>query len=294
MTLLQLRYFLTLSQNLHYTKSAEQLHISQPSLSYAITELEKELGVELFTRQNRKITLNENGQLFLRYVKNALSVLDEGTKMLHIMNGMYEDRIRLGYFYSLSSPFIPDLISRYYQDQQNTHVIFDFVQEQNAPLINALKSGDLDIAFCLSADPELDSIPAIVQKMNLLVPQSHPLAQRESVRFEDFCDEPMILLTRKSQARGMIENIYRQRGKIPHIIIEAVECNATLQFVSLGRGISILPILPALEASPVRSIPIDDSAFSREVYLSWSRDRKLSSGAQMFLEYLKKYFSSPG
>lgn len=56
---------LPLSKTLHYTKAAEQLHISQPSLSYAIAELEEDLGVQLFARQNRKITLNENGQLFL-------------------------------------------------------------------------------------------------------------------------------------------------------------------------------------------------------------------------------------
>lgn len=294
MTLLQLRYFLTLSENLHYTKSAERLHISQPSLSYAIAELEKELGVELFDRQNRKISLNENGQLFLRYAKNALSVLDEGVRALQMLNGMHEDRVRLGYFYSLSSPFIPDLINQYYQEQRSSHVIFDFVQEQNTPLLDALKNGGLDLAFCLSTDPELESEPVITQKMNLLVPRTHPLAGRESVHFEDFCDEPMVMLTRKSQARNMIEQIYRKRGRILHVAIEAVECNATMQFVSLGRGVSILPIVPAQNASPVCSIPIDDPDFSRIVYLSWPKDRKLSVSAQQLQKYVLEHFSPAG
>jgi len=289
MTLLQLRYFLTLSENLHYTRSAEQLHISQPSLSYAIAELEKELGVELFTRKNRRIALNENGQLFLRYVKNVLSTLDEGVKMLQLMNGMHEERIRLGYFYSLSTPFVPEVISHYYHVQEDSHVIFDFVQEQDAPLVEALKAGALDLAFCLSTLPELEAIPICVQKMNLVVPRGHPLAGRKTVRFEDFCQEPLILLSRKSQARGMIEEIFRRRGKIPRIIVEAVECNATLQFVALGRGISILPELPAQDASPVYSIPIDDPDFSRNIYLSWSRTRKLSAAARQFLECTQEY-----
>lgn len=64
MTLLQLRYSIVLAQTLHYTRSAQQLHISQPSLSYAISESEKELGVPLFDRENKKIQLNQNGQLF--------------------------------------------------------------------------------------------------------------------------------------------------------------------------------------------------------------------------------------
>ena len=78
MTLLQLQYFSTLARVLHYTHAAEELHISQPTLSYSINELEKEMGVRLFEKQNRKIFLTESGERFLPYVKKAMQLLDEG------------------------------------------------------------------------------------------------------------------------------------------------------------------------------------------------------------------------
>ena len=79
MTLLQLQYFQVLSHNLHYTRTAEQLCISQPSLSYAINELEKELGVKLFQKENRKVTQTVYGQQFLPYVEQALTLLQDGS-----------------------------------------------------------------------------------------------------------------------------------------------------------------------------------------------------------------------
>lgn len=87
MTLLQLQYFETLARVLHYTRAAEELHIAQPSLSYSIGELEKELGVKLFEKGNRKIHLTEYGERFLPYVQKALLVMDEGTNELKRMSG---------------------------------------------------------------------------------------------------------------------------------------------------------------------------------------------------------------
>ena len=78
MTLLQLQYFQVLARVLHYTRAAEELHISQPSLSYSISELEKELGVKLFKKENRKISLTAYGEQFLPYVQRSLALLDEG------------------------------------------------------------------------------------------------------------------------------------------------------------------------------------------------------------------------
>lgn len=87
MTLLQLQYFETLARVLHYTHAAEELHIAQPSLSYSINELEKELGVKLFEKQNRKICLTDYGERFLPYVQKSLMLMEEGTNTLKQMAG---------------------------------------------------------------------------------------------------------------------------------------------------------------------------------------------------------------
>ena len=126
MTLLQLLYFDTLARVLHYTRAAQELHISQPSLSYAINELEKELDVQLFVREKRHITLTPYGQRFLPYVQKALQSLDQGKTTLKEMKGEAEYVVRLGYFHSISSSLIPSMMESFYQDLSHRHTHFQF------------------------------------------------------------------------------------------------------------------------------------------------------------------------
>ena len=110
MTLAQLQYFQALAHILHYTRTAEELHIAQPSLSYSINELEKELGVKLFNKEDRKITLTMYGEQFLPYVESALATINDGTEALRQMSGSAMQIIRLGYFHSISASLIGALL----------------------------------------------------------------------------------------------------------------------------------------------------------------------------------------
>ena len=111
MTLMQLRYFQALAGALNYTKTAEALHISQPSLSYAIAELEKDLGIPLFSKKNKRVFLTPYGEFFLTYVNRVLATLEEGVRMTRQMVlDPAGGTVTLGYFYSISSDFIPSIV----------------------------------------------------------------------------------------------------------------------------------------------------------------------------------------
>ena len=99
MTLLQLQYFRELGKTLHYTKAAEHLHISQPGLSYSISELEKELGSKLFEKKNRKFQLTPAGQVFMQYVEQALDTITTGVDAFHAVVDSTEERVALGVAY---------------------------------------------------------------------------------------------------------------------------------------------------------------------------------------------------
>ena len=116
MTLLQLQYFRELGKTLHYTKAAEHLHISQPGLSYSISELEKELGSKLFEKKNRKFQLTPAGQVFMQYVEQALDTITTGVDAFHAVVDSTEERVALGYLHSISSSFIPQMVKRFYQE----------------------------------------------------------------------------------------------------------------------------------------------------------------------------------
>ena len=139
MTLLQLQYFRELGKTLHYTKAAEHLHISQPGLSYSISELEKELGSKLFEKKNRKFQLTPAGQVFMQYVEQALDTITTGVDAFHAVVASTEERVALGYLHSISSSFIPQMVKRFYQENPHSPILFDFVQDLGPNLVQQLK-----------------------------------------------------------------------------------------------------------------------------------------------------------
>lgn len=282
MTLLQLQYFETLARVLHYTRAAEELHIAQPSLSYSINELEKELGVKLFDKENRKIVLTEYGERFLPYIQKSLMLMDEGANMLKQMAGSAPLVIRLGYFHSISSSLIPSMVDEVYRLPENQQIRFQFTENTSYDIFNLLKNGKLDLAFSAHRDEWADSITIMKQPLYLAVPLEHPLAERQHVTFEDFAREPQVMLDKASSLRTQIDQAFTQRGVIPKVVFEVRECNAALQYVSLKFGVAIIPELPAMKTERICAIPIDDKGkdFIRSIYLSWDRSRPLSPAVQ--------------
>lgn len=193
MTLLQLQYFKTLAHVLHYTQAAAQLHIAQPSLSYSIKELEKELGVKLFEKDSRHVRLTIYGEQFLPYAERALSMLDEGVGVLQQMAEHAQQVVRLGYFHSISASLIPSVMLGFYGQEGNQNIRFQFVEAPSFDLYQQLKKGELDLAFCLHQDEELQSATIMRQPLYLAVPEyppwrsAGPCALRTSPRSPSSC-----------------------------------------------------------------------------------------------------------
>ena len=182
MTLQQLRYFCVTAEVLHYTRAAALLYISQPSLSYALSKLEKELGIPLFEKQGKQITLTRYGAEFLPYAKRALSELSKGQDRLKELKTPSTGIINLGYIYSVSFSVLPSFVERFYAYLGNRQTAFRFHQGMAGGLIEQLLNGSLDLL--IAGRPEIDSIeylPIAEQELFLALPASHRLANRASV-----------------------------------------------------------------------------------------------------------------
>lgn len=277
MTLSQLQHFQTLAYMLHYTRAAEQLHIAQPSLSYSISELEKELGVKLFSREERRIVLTEYGKAFLPFVENALATIREGTETLQQMTGSAFETVRLAYFHSVATTLVPQLMKQFYAEKENERIRFTFFEANASEILKQLKQGEQDLAFCIHKDDSVEMEPIMTQRLYLTVPSDHPLAARKTVRFEDFCREPMIMLEKGSNLRACVDAIFSAHGVEPRTVFTVRECNAASQYISLHMGIAILPQVPATESERLTVLPIEDEGheYTRTVYLAWSKNRPL-------------------
>lgn len=290
MTLLQLQYFQVLAHVLHYTQAAEKLHISQPSLSYSISELEKELGVNLLEKEKRKIALTEEGELFLPYVERSIQILEEGTEILKQQNGL-RPVVRLGYFHSISSTFIPSLVDQFYKVPANRRIQFHFTQDLSFDILNELRNDHLDLAFCMHQSEDTSSVPIMWQQLYLVVPSSHPLARKNSVQFADFAELPLVMLERTSSIRDEVERIWHSHDVTPKIAFEVKGCDAAIQFVSLNFGVSILPMVPAMNSFAVKALSLDEKIFRRMIFLIWSADRILPSAVREVRDFILKNYA---
>lgn len=151
MTLLQLQYFTVLSETLHYTRASEKLHISQPSLSYAIGELEKELGVKLFQKENRKVALTAYGQQFLSYVEKSLALLSEGEQVIRQMAENAPQIVNFGYFHSVSVPLVPSIVDGFFHQKQANKIRFQFAELSSYDVLSRIQDGTLDLGLSLTA-----------------------------------------------------------------------------------------------------------------------------------------------
>ncbi|WP_326910168.1 LysR family transcriptional regulator [Sedimentibacter sp. MB31-C6] len=275
MTLQQLHYFRVLAKIQHYTKASEILLISQPSLSYAISQLEKELNVPLFEKHGKKIKLSHQGERFLNYVEKSLDILDEGTKMLKTLTDPSTGTVTLGYIYSVSSKFIPEMINKFYKNDANKLVKFSLVQNVSEYLLRDLKTNKIDLIFCPKLDKSLKSVPISKQQLYLIVSKSHPFALRKDVEISELIGEPFIHLNRNSSLRDTIDDMFEQLHIKPNIVLEAEECNAVISFVSLNLGIAIVPEIPSM-SNQIVTVKIRDCVLERKIYMHWTNEKYMS------------------
>ena len=139
MTLNQLRYFRVLAKTEHYTKAADALAISQPSLSRAIALLEEELGVLLFTRRGRNVVLTDAGRTFLRYVEAGLDTLEAGTAVMRDLRTGAE-RVSIGSITPVVNTYLPKMLADFRTDA-GSKACFDIRVDQTERLLAGLKAG---------------------------------------------------------------------------------------------------------------------------------------------------------
>lgn len=288
MTLQQLRYFCVTAEVLHYTRAAELLYISQPSLSYALSKLEKELNMPLFEKQGKQIALTKYGAEFLPYAKRALSELSKGQDRLKEMRTPGAGIINLGYIYSVSFSVLPSFVDQFYAHLGSRQTAFRFHQGMAGGLIEQLLNGSLDLL--IAGKPEIDSVeylPIARQELFLTLPGTHRLADRRSVTLADVSDEQFISITHEAVIYRELADKFKKASFSPNIIFEADEYSSVAASVNTGAGVAIMPKLPILDTFNLRLIPFSDGSMTREICMLRYRLHTMSPVVQSVWDFAK-------
>ncbi len=290
MNLKQLYYFKRLAEKQHYTEAASSLFITQPSLSHAISELEKELGVLLFEKSGRNVRITQGGKLFLPYVENALLALENGRQALRQLYGPQDDIISLAFIYTMGATVVPRLIDRFIHLAGNENKRFCFHQGATALLVENLKADKCDMAICslVADEPDIEFLPLLSQELVLVTSRDHPLAQQgyTEVTLEQAIAYPFIFFSPNSGLRQFIDKMFLQKKLIPDIACYVEEDTAMVGLVSINYGIAIMPRISTLVHANVQVLNIKDPGPTRYIYLATRKDKQLSPAAQGFKKFI--------
>lgn len=290
MNLNQLHYFSKLAEVEHYTKAAEELNISQPSLSHAIRELEKELGTKLFEKQGRGVVLTKYGRLFREYADESLKILDTGIRKVRSLTGQTEGVVELAYIYTLGSEFVPQLVSDFIRTHEELKVQFRFTVGNTSEVIQGIKDERFDIGFCSMTERESDIsfTPVGTENLVVVVPKGHPLSDEGAVDLEQAAAYPQIFFTQNSGLRPVVDRMFEQIKVRPRIAYEIEEDGSMAGLVAQNFGIAVMPEIPVLSQLPVDILPIRNQHEMRYVYMARAVDKYQPPVVQKLAEYVKR------
>ena len=244
MELRQIRSFLSIAETLHFGRTAELIHLSQPALSLQIRALEEEVGVRLFERSPRKTTLTAAGAAFRDDAAAALLQLEQAIRKSRLAASGKLGLLRIGFISTAGIELVGDIVRQF--RELNLEVEFSLRNILTTEQLQMLEAGSLDVGFLrlpIGGHPMLDVSTVHREPFVLVVPASHKLAKRKNVRLSEVADQDFVMYDR-AYAPGFhdfIFGILRDAGIVPHVSQTAGEIPTLISLVDLQMGISILP-----------------------------------------------------
>jgi DNA-binding transcriptional LysR family regulator len=268
----QIRYFLTLAEELHFWNSAEKLFITQSALSRQIKALEDELGIQLFERSKRTVKLTKAG-IFLR--EQWLRMMEEIDRVHRQAKTIHEGTygmVSIAYPGSIAYGFLPAVISSI--AKALPQVKLELVEPTDVSVEQLLLNHQLDLALRRdpAENPALQSAILYSEHFALIVPESHPLNQENFGSLADVKDENFILsgLNNKTYYVSSLRQLFRDYNFEPNVHIESDFGGMVLSLVSKGLGVSIMPGSYAISAPPgVRFVNLPQKT---NLYAAWRKD----------------------
>lgn len=288
MTLNQILYFTIVAKYQHFRLAAQELNISQPSLSKSITNLEEELGVVLFQRKGRNVVLTKYGEIFLEHAEKILEDVRLASKTMEKYSNN-AGTIDIGYVFPLAATYIPQNVKKFLKKPVNKDITFNFFQLHTAELINGLKKEKFDAIFCSYVDnePEIQFVPILNQEMVVITPIKHPLSNLKTMDLKQLEEYSLIGYEKYSGLGKYTAHIYSLNDMHPTIKVESPDENAIASLVQEGFGIALVADVEILNNYKLHKIHLNDPLFHK-VYMAYLKGQYQIPSVQSFISFIKK------
>lgn len=275
MELRQLRYFIAVAEELHFTRAAERLGITQPPLSQQIQRLEAELGIALFTRDNRGVALTEAGSAFLDGARRTLAEAERALEDVHRVMQGHVGSLTVGTVSSAWYVFLPRVLRTFHKHYPDVDIVVSSINPNEQA--NRLLTGSLDVAVLRSnvSEPGIETEVVIPDSLMVAMPENHRLAGRDHIVLEELADETLVILPRRPNPNGydMIAQMCLEAGFQPRVFHETMEVNAVIGLVNAGMGLSIVPAsISNLRFEGIHYVPLAGDYPPWDLLMAWRED----------------------
>jgi DNA-binding transcriptional LysR family regulator len=276
MELRQIRSFLAIADTLHFGRTAELVHISQPALSLQIRALEDEIGVKLLERNRRKTTLTAAGIAFRGAAAAVLTQLDQAVRNARMAAKGTVGLLRIGFISTAGKEIVPNVVRRFREENPEVEISLRSIPTANQ--LQMLRTGSLDIGFLRLPVGEQSSLEVMTvhrEPFVLALPSAHRLARRKRVRLGDVAGESFVMYER-DYAPGFHDltlGLLHDAGVVPLVSQTAAEMATLISLVDARMGIALLPASAVRQSvASVVSCDIVDALPMSEIALACDKN----------------------
>ncbi|AWL30132.1 DNA-binding transcriptional regulator HcaR [Acinetobacter defluvii] len=292
MELRHLRYFITVAEELNFSKAALKLYTAQPSLSQQIKDLEEDVGVKLLNRTKRKVELTEEGAVFLEQARLTLAQADKAVAMARQVAQAKQQQLRIGFVPVAEMKVFPYVLPNL--RVQSPDLKIELLSLNNLEQMRAIQKGELDITFTRHNfhNEEIESKFVLREPLIFILPADHPLAKHERIPVKALNGIDFIIpaLEQSGTLHNAILDFAKAQGIEFNIVQTADNILFNINSIGMGLGCTILPgyIAPlTMNNSVIR--PLDVELPYLDLYVSYRKNSN-STAVQKFIELLTKVF----
>jgi DNA-binding transcriptional LysR family regulator len=290
MELRHLRYFLAVGEALSFTKASSQLRVAQPALSRQVQDLEEEIGVDLFKRSPRGVTLTAEGKLFLNLARDLLKHADESVEQVRSLARGHYGELHVGYAASPTVEILPPALAAFQKAFPRVNVLLH--DGSRRELIEGLQSGALQLALMPKAVVEGIEFETLrAYPFCVAFAPGHPFARLKSVPLEKMATEPLVGFTRKDYPDyySLIDGLFHPLGLKPRIAVECDSASSLIMAIESGRGVALaLSVFKIVSGQRLAYRPLAGIKELIPVGIARTKNGDVTPAGEKFCEILRK------
>jgi len=286
MELHQLRYFVAVAEERHFTKAARGLHVAQPSVSRAIRVLEEELGTSLFHRMKGNVALTPAGETLLPWARRVLADVDGATGEVRELADLRRGRLAVGATPSLTITLLPPALAKFHSAYPGIDLVLQ--EAGSRDLVRELEQGALDVALVILpvSHETLETSPLLREELVVAVAPDHALASRRTIPIADLKGVPLVMFRDGYDLRAATVAACRRAGFEPLFALEGGEMDGVLRLAAAGLGVAVVPSLVIDPAGPLKAVRLAEP-LTRTIGFANRKDRHLSRAGREFVQTVR-------